>query len=100
MIGNQIWDGRWPVSRVARPRKVSRARVAQISEEARNAFGRQVRAHRERLGMTQDALADILGEERQSYVSQIELAGKNYSHHGTLADALGFELEVISRPRG
>jgi transcriptional regulator with XRE-family HTH domain len=84
------------------PRKVSRARVAEISGEARNAFGRQVRAHRERLGMTQDALADILGKKGQSYVSHIEHGRQNLTLDtmALLADALGFELEVIFRPRG
>lgn len=70
-----------------------------MSEEARKAFGAQVREARRRLGITQDALALAIGQKSQSYVSQIEGGEINLTIDtmALLCDALGMNLEIFIR---
>jgi transcriptional regulator with XRE-family HTH domain len=70
-----------------------------MSEEARKAFGAQVREARRQLGIQQHELAVAIGQKSQSYISQIERGEINLTIDtmAQLCDALGMTLEVIVR---
>ena len=72
---------------------MSTKQSADLRQERRRAFGAQLRSHRRRVGVSQEALADLAGMHR-TYVGSVERGERNVSLDAiyTLADALGIEV--------
>lgn len=71
-----------------------------VSKDLQTALGNRVRQHRQRLGLSQEALADKCGLHR-TYVGGIERGERNPSllNIGRLADALGVHIrEMFPEP--
>ena len=85
--------------------KPNEARVDRMTDDACKEFGRLVKFHRTRLGITQRELAKALGKSDGSYVAHIERGGGTSQNLRVrtmilLAQALGFELEIKFKSDG